>query len=138
MQKDQRLDIDEAKDTLKQAGVHEDEMAALERQLTTPATKDTGARDNSNRKVGFVSAGVESRGDDGKITTSNNEEIELPEEESDSEDDESVQIAQKDVPDAVFGDLAQKRKEPEEDSKDKKDDDGPSGALARFKRLRQG
>ena len=33
MQKDQTLNLDDARDKLKQAGVAEDEMAALERQL---------------------------------------------------------------------------------------------------------
>ncbi|KAF3451555.1 hypothetical protein FNV43_RR07650 [Rhamnella rubrinervis] len=140
MQKDQRLDLDEAKDKLKQAGVPEDEMAALERQLITPSDKDTtGAGDNGSRKVGFVSAGVESRADDGRITTANNEEIELPEEEeSDSEDDSRVEIAQKDVPDAVFGDLAQKRKDPEEEDPKDKEVDSRLGALERIKRLKRG
>lgn len=139
MQKDQRLDLDEAKDKLKLAGVPEDEMAALERQLAAPAAKDTtSAGDNSSRKVGFVSAGVESRADDGRITTANNEEIELPEEENDSDDDVRVEIAQKDVPDAVFGDLAQKRKDPEEEDPKDKEADSRLGALERIKRLKRG
>ncbi|XP_015888127.3 uncharacterized protein LOC107423123 [Ziziphus jujuba] len=132
MQKDQRLDLDEAKDKLKQAGLPEDEMAALERQLI-PAANDTTTAKDSSRKVGFVSAGVQPEADGG-ITTTNREDIELPEG-SDSEDDERVEIAQKDVPDAVFGDLAQKRKDAEAPT----DKDGESrlGALERLKRQKR-
>lgn len=139
MQKDQRLSIDDAKDKLKQAGVHEDEMAALERQLA-PAANNGNAEDSS-RKVGFVSAGVESQTDGGIKTTANHEDIELPDE-SDSEEEEKVEIAQKDVPSAVYGGLARKREGSEEDgdnSADANGKDGESrlGALARLKRLKQ-
>lgn len=133
MQKDQRLNIDDAKDKLKQAGLPEDEMAALERQLA-PAINKTTARDSS-RTVGFVSAGVQSQSDGGTQVTANQEDIELPEE-SDSEDDEKVEIAQKDVPSAVFGGLAGKREEPEKD--DAKDGGSRLGALERIKRLKRG
>ncbi|KAF2305099.1 hypothetical protein GH714_001780 [Hevea brasiliensis] len=96
MQKDQRLNIDEAKDKLKQAGVPEDEMV-----------------------------------------NANQEDIELPEE-SDSEDDEKVEITQKDVPTAVFGGLARKREETEkaeggDDAAAAKDGAGHLGALERIK-----
>lgn len=139
MQKDQRLSMDDAKDKLKQAGVHEDEMAALERQLA-PAANNGNAKDSS-RKVGFVSAGVESQTDGGIKTTANHEDIELPDE-SDSEEEEKVEIAQKDVPSAVYGGLARKREGSEEDgdnSADANGKDGESrlGALARLKRLKQ-
>lgn len=139
MQKDQRLSIDDAKDKMKQAGVHEDEMAALERQLA-PAANNGTAKDSS-RKVGFVSAGVESQTDGGIKTTANHEDIELPDE-SDSEEDEKVEIAQKDVPSAIYGGLARKREESEEDGDNSdaaKEKDGESrlGALARLKRLKQ-
>lgn len=133
MQKDQRLNIDDAKDKLKQAGLPEDEMAALERQLA-PAINKTTARDSS-RTVGFVSAGVQSQSDGGMQVTANQEDIELPEE-SDSEDDDKVEIAQKDVPSAVFGGLAGKREEPEKD--DAKDGGSRLGALERIKRLKRG
>ncbi|KAG5246888.1 hypothetical protein OIU76_029124 [Salix suchowensis] len=133
MQKDQRLNIDDAKDKLKQAGLPEDEMAALERQLA-PAINKTTAKDSS-RTVGFVSAGVQSQSDEGMQVTANQEDIELPEE-SDSEDDEKVEIAQKDVPSAVFGGLAGKREEPEKD--DAKDGGSRLGALERIKRLKRG
>lgn len=134
MQKDQTVSLDDAKDKLKQAGVTEDEMAALERQLA-PATNDTTARD-SNRKVGFVSAGIESQPNGGLKATANVEDIELPEESDSEEDDEKVEIKQKDVPDAVFGDLAQKRKEAEERDVIK-DDESRLGALERIKRLKR-
>ena len=49
IQKDQTMNLDEAEDKFKQAGVPEDEMAALERQLA-PAGEYTVAKD---RKVGF-------------------------------------------------------------------------------------
>ncbi|KDP20896.1 hypothetical protein JCGZ_21367 [Jatropha curcas] len=141
MPKDQRLDIDEAKDKLKQAGVPEDEMAALERQLA-PAAINTTTKD-SNRKVGFWSAGVESQPDGAIKVNVNQEDIELPEE-SDSEDDEKVEITQKDVPSAVFGGLARKREETEKDEGGGdtgigKDKDGESrlGALERIKRQKR-
>ncbi|KAL6279226.1 hypothetical protein ACE6H2_016107 [Prunus campanulata] len=140
MQKDQRLNIDEAKHKLKQAGVPEDEMPALERQLA-PVAKDTTTKD-SNRKVGFVSAGVESQMDKEIEVTPIHEEIELLEE-SDSEDDEMVEIALKEVPSAVFGELANKRKEAEKDeggdvAAATKDGDNHLGALERIKRLKRG
>lgn len=134
MQKDQTVSLDDAKDKLKQAGVTEDEMAALERQLA-PAANDTTARD-SNRKVGFVSAGIESQPNGGLKATANVEDIDLPEESDSEEDDEKVEIKQKDVPDAVFGDLAQKRKEAEERDAIK-DDESRLGALERIKRLKR-
>ncbi|CAK7350695.1 unnamed protein product [Dovyalis caffra] len=133
MQKDQRLTVDDAKDKLKQAGLPEDEMAALERQLA-PAVNNSTAKDSS-RTLGFVSAGVQSQSDGGVQVTANHEDIELPEE-SDSEDDEKVEIAQKDIPSAVFGGLAGKREEPEKD--DAKDGGGRLGALERIKRLKRG
>ncbi|KAK9933861.1 hypothetical protein M0R45_021034 [Rubus argutus] len=134
MQKDQRLSIDEAKDKLKQAGVPEDEMAALERQLA-PAVNDTPSKD-SNRKVGFVSAGIESQTDGGIKVTANHEDIELPED-SDSEDEAKVEIAQKEVPAAVFGDLANKRKDTEDDEGGDKDSESRLGALERIKRQKK-
>ncbi|KAK4270672.1 hypothetical protein QN277_019450 [Acacia crassicarpa] len=112
MQKDQTVSLDEAKETLKQAGVPEDQMASLE------------------KKVGFVSAGVESQTDGGIKANANNEDIDLPEG-SDSEDDEKIEIAQKDVPSAVFGGLVRKREESE------KNEEGTRlGALERIKRLK--
>lgn len=127
--------LEEAKDVLKQAGVDDDQMAAIERQLE-PTVNETATTDRS-RIVGFVSAGViESAG--AQKSSANKEDIELPEE-SDSEEEEDegkVEIAQKDVPDAVFGGLARKR---EESEKDEGGDGSDShlGALERIKRRRQ-
>ncbi|KAK9154116.1 hypothetical protein Sjap_001596 [Stephania japonica] len=139
MQKDQKLNLEDTVDTLKRAGVPEDEMAALERQFAPPAANTT-AKDGA-RKLGFVSAGVESQPgvvrtpDGGRKVTANHEDIELPEE-SDEEDDDNVEIAQKDVPAAVFGELADKV------DANKKDGNGESeaklGALERIKRQRRG
>lgn len=136
MLKDQVQSLDEAKDVMKQAGVAEDEMAALERQLVPQeSTKD------GNRLVGFVSAGVQAMGETVHNGISNKEDIELPEE-SDSEEDEKVEIAQKDVPDAVFGGLVRKREETDStgdgnDTTTADKEDGLVGALERLKRARR-
>ncbi|XP_047333850.1 pre-mRNA-splicing factor SYF1 [Impatiens glandulifera] len=151
MQKDNKPSLDEAMDALKKAGLPEDEMANLERHLlvepesvaASAASKDVAV--DGPRKVGFVSAGVETRTEGGLKVTANHEDIELPDE-SDSEEEEEegrVEIAQKDVPSAVFGGLIRKRDK--EDGKDdvdaepkEKDDDAPLGAIERFKRRRKG
>ncbi|KAL2552937.1 Tetratricopeptide repeat (TPR)-like superfamily protein [Forsythia ovata] len=141
MQKDQVQTLEEAKDVLKKAGVADDEMAALERQLV-PATNNATTKD-TGRHLGFVSAGVQNDG--GEKVIANNEEIELPEE-SESEDEEKVEIAQKDVPSAVFGGLVRKREEEmdnevEADGSDtakSKENDGHLGALERIKRMKRG
>ncbi|KAK8921171.1 hypothetical protein KSP39_PZI019937 [Platanthera zijinensis] len=125
MQKDHKMNLEEAVDTLKRAGVPEDEMAALERQLA-PSTTNLIAKDGS-RMMNFVSAGVESQPNDMKVNT-NNEDIELPEE-SDS-DDEKIEIAQKDVPNTVFGELAHNVTE-------ESGGNAPLGALERIKRQRK-
>ncbi|XP_055817836.1 uncharacterized protein LOC129886951 [Solanum dulcamara] len=136
MQKDQMQTLEEAKDVLKKAGVADDEMAVLERQLAPPEN-DTKSKEQS-RVVGFVSAGVVES--NGQKVTANNEDIELPEE-SDSEEDEKIEIALKEVPDAVFGGLIRKREESDEAEGDStaknKDNDGPLGALERIKRRKQ-
>ncbi|CAI9087648.1 OLC1v1021777C1 [Oldenlandia corymbosa var. corymbosa] len=133
MQKDQVQTLEDAKDALKKAGVADDEMAALERQVMPAASESV--RD-SNRVLGFVSAGVQSAGD-GAQQNMTTEDIELPEE-SDSEDDENVEIAQKDVPTAVFGGLVRKREETDAVDGDAGtgDAEGGLGALARIKRSR--
>ncbi|XP_049378630.1 uncharacterized protein LOC125843550 isoform X1 [Solanum stenotomum] len=138
MQKDQMQTLEEAKDVLKKAGVADDEMAALERQLAPPEN-DTKSKEQS-RVVGFVSAGVVES--NGQKVTANNEDIELPEESDSEEDDYKVEIALKEAPDAVFGGLIRKRDnegdEAEDDSTAKnKDSDGPLGALERIKRRKQ-
>ncbi|KAG6531062.1 hypothetical protein ZIOFF_004832 [Zingiber officinale] len=135
MQKDQKMNLEEAVDTLKRAGVPEDEMAALERQLA-PATNNLPSKDGV-RTVSFVSAGSESQSDGVRQVTANSEDIELPEE-SDS-DDEKIEISQKDVPASVFGDLANKRALDADHKADAKDNTNSThlGALERIKRQRQ-
>lgn len=146
MQKDQRLDLDEAKDKMKQAGITEDEMAALERQLAPSVANDSATAKEGRTMVGFVSGGVESQTDRG-VKAANHEDIELPEEnESEDEEEERLEIAQKDVPTAVFGGLIRKREEGErdekggDDSSSAKEKDGESrlGALERIKRQKRG
>ncbi|KAK4753245.1 hypothetical protein SAY87_022043 [Trapa incisa] len=145
MQKDQRLDLDEAKEKMKQAGITEDEMAALERQLAAPAANDNAIAKEARTVVGFVSGGVESQTDRG-VKAANNEDIELPEESESEGEEERVEIAQKDVPSAVFGGLIRKREENEsdenggEDSSAAKEKDSESllGALERIKRQKRG
>lgn len=132
MQKDQKLNLEEAVDTLKRAGVPEDEMAALERQLA-PAPASVAAN-NSGRMVNFVSAGAEAKPDDGrKVVVANSEDIDLPEE-SDS-DDEKVEIAMKDVPAAVYGELAsQAMKEKDASAAEDSGSGSRLGALERLKK----
>ncbi|CAH8329876.1 unnamed protein product [Eruca vesicaria subsp. sativa] len=98
---------------------------------TTVTSKDGG------RKVGFVSAGViaQSGENAGKPVTVNGEDIELPDEsdEDESDGEDNVEIAQKEVPAAVFGGLARKR---DEDGKEAEEDAAGKtlGALERIKR----
>ncbi|PWA85494.1 RNA-processing protein, HAT helix [Artemisia annua] len=129
----QKPTVDEAMGQLKRAGVPEDEMEALERQLAPKVN-------SAARKLGFVCSSIQlSETASGLIQ--NQEEIELPEgSESDEEDDDGkVEIAQKDVPDAVYGGLVRKRDD-EESEKEKETGDGDTrlGALERIKRRRQG
>ncbi|ONK62544.1 uncharacterized protein A4U43_C07F5180 [Asparagus officinalis] len=134
MQKDQKLNLEEAVDTLKRAGVPEDEMAALERQLA-PSSASLPSSD-VGRKMNFVSAGtIESKPDSMK-KVANSEDIELPED-SDSDEDK-VDIAQKEVPAAVFGELASKATENQtKDGNAEEKGNGHLGALERIKRLRR-
>ncbi|GER37905.1 pre-mRNA-splicing factor SYF1 [Striga asiatica] len=92
---------------------------------------------DTSRRLGFVSAGVQNARE---TRTTNQEDIELPDY-SDSEND--FDIAQKDVPSAVFGDLARKRNELDDGDDDakggasqNKDNGGHLGALERIKRRR--
>ncbi|XP_058749791.1 uncharacterized protein LOC131622765 [Vicia villosa] len=126
MPKDQTVCLDEAKDKLKEA---DDEMADLERQLAPAADKTV----TKKRKVGFVSAGVESHS--GRIkSNANQEEIELPEE-NDSDKEDQNEITEKDVPSAVFGSLIRKRDEMETDGE--VDGGNMLGALERIKKLKR-
>jgi pre-mRNA-splicing factor SYF1 len=142
MQRDQRLTMDEAVDTLTRAGVPQDEMAALERQLTSgPSTAPAAAPSTSttpaNRMMNFVSAGAEARaeGSTEQAAAANNEDIELPDEESDEEED--VQIAERTVPAAVFGELGKRAAENREESSSAQENEQQLGALERIKRRRQ-
>jgi pre-mRNA-splicing factor SYF1 len=109
-----------------------------ERQLA-PVVDNAAAKDSS-RKVCFVSAGS----DGGIEVAVNHEDIKVSEE-SDSDNDEKVEIAQKkDVPSAVFGGLIRKRDEADNDAEGQiatatKEMDGDSrlGALERMKRLKK-
>ncbi|KAJ6852087.1 pre-mRNA-splicing factor SYF1 [Iris pallida] len=127
MQKD-KLNLEEAVDTLKRAGVPEDEMAALERQLA-PQSASLPSND-AGRKLNFVRAGAESQPDNGRNVIIS-EDIELPDESD--EEDEKFEIAQKDVPAAVFGDLVHKVSE---DAAAGEKVDNHLGALERIKRQR--
>lgn len=137
MQKDQKLTVEEAVDTLKRAGVPEDQMGALERQLAPDSSSNPAInKDSSTRSLNFVRAGVvEPEPDTTKKAIANAEEIDLPESDS---DDENIEIAQKSVPDAVFGELAKKAAEEHEG-----EDEGAAasesrlGALERIKRQRR-
>ncbi|KAM1723220.1 hypothetical protein ACFX11_021830 [Malus domestica] len=80
--------MDEVKNKLKQAGVPEDENAALERQFA-PVANDTTTKDSS--RIGFVNAGAIQQTDGGIKVIANPEDIELPEE-NDSENNEMVEI----------------------------------------------
>jgi pre-mRNA-splicing factor SYF1 len=139
MQRDQRLNLDEAVDTLKRAGVPEDEMAALERQLasgptTAPPAAQNTAPASANRMMNFVSAGVEAQAESSRQQAGNNEDIELPDESDDEEPD--VQIAEKSVPAAVFGELGKRAAESQDGSSGAQENE-QLGALERIKRRRQ-
>ncbi|KAJ6817720.1 pre-mRNA-splicing factor SYF1 [Iris pallida] len=127
MQKD-KLNLEEAADTLKRAGIPEDEMAAMERQLA-PQSASLPSND-AGRKLNFVRAGAESQADNGRNIIIG-EDIELPDESD--EEDEKFELAQKDVPAAVFGHLVHKVSE--DDAAGEKVDNH-LGALERIKRQR--
>ncbi|KAJ6811311.1 pre-mRNA-splicing factor SYF1 [Iris pallida] len=126
-QKD-KLNLEEAADTLKRAGIPEDEMAAMERQLA-PQSASLPSND-AGRKLNFVRAGAESQADNGRNIIIG-EDIELPDESD--EEDEKFELAQKDVPAAVFGHLVHKVSE--DDAAGEKVDNH-LGALERIKRQR--
>ncbi|KAG0501566.1 hypothetical protein HPP92_001638 [Vanilla planifolia] len=135
MQKDQSLNLEEAVDTLKRAGVPENEMAALEKQLTSSSNLSSK---NANKMPSFVSAGVEFQPDGNRNMDANKEDIELPEE-SDS-DDENIEISQKVVPSAVFGELANKvatDQKRDSSAAEESNNNAPLGALERIKRQRK-
>jgi pre-mRNA-splicing factor SYF1 len=141
MQRDQRLTMDEAVDTLTRAGVPQDEMAALERQLVSepssaPAAAPSTSTTPANRMMNFVSAGAEVRAESStEQAAANNEDIELPDEETDEEAD--VQIEERSVPAAVFGELGKRAAENREESSSAQENEQQLGALERIKRRRQ-
>ncbi|KAI6704992.1 hypothetical protein NL676_007954 [Syzygium grande] len=110
MQKDQKMDLDDVRDKLKQAGVSEDEMAALERQLV-PSANDVTTRDGGIR------------------SNVNQEDIELPDE-SDLDEEDRVEIAQKDVTLAVIEGWFPRGKTPKRTGEGK-DGESRLGALER-------
>lgn len=131
-----KVSLEEAVDTLKRAGVPEDEMAALERQIAPPRSP----LKEGMRSLGFVSGGVEEQRE--TVTSRkamNPEEIELQEDDEDDEggEGENLDIAQKAVPDAVYGDLASKARELAKEEKREAETEEPLGALARLKRQKK-
>ncbi|CAN6463333.1 unnamed protein product [Victoria cruziana] len=110
-------------------------MAALEKQVASPAVEAV-PRDGMG-SLGFVSAGVEGQvgTDSVRNVMANPEDIELDE---DGEDDfdERVEVAQKDVPAAVFGDLAKKVEADKSQSNASEDgkEARPLGALERLEK----
>lgn len=132
-----KVSLEEAVDTLKRAGVPEDEMAALERQIAPPRSP----LKEGMRSLGFISGGVEGHKESSPGHNAlNPDEIELAEEEGD-EDDGGVDISQKAVPDEVYGELANKARELNDEGKRERereaDPEENLGALARLKRQRQ-
>jgi pre-mRNA-splicing factor SYF1 len=87
--------------------------------------------------MNFVSAGAEVRAESSteQAAAANNEDIELPDEESDEEED--VQIAERTVPAAVFGELGKRAAENREESSSAQENEQQLGALERIKRRRQ-
>ncbi len=137
-----KVSLEEAVDTLKRAGVPEDDMAALERQIAPPPLQD------GMRSLGFVSGGVQAQREAGQVLGSptrravvNPEEIEIgAESEEEEEAGAGVDVAQKTIPDAVYGELAGKARELAEEEKAgrgvqrEREGDEVVGARERFKR----
>eukprot|EP00850_Spirogloea_muscicola_P007794 SM000040S14806 [mRNA] locus=s40:534356:540087:+ [translate_table: standard] len=124
----------------------DDNMAALERQTAPPTTAGSAPQ--------FVSGGMEAQVQTAKALGAisdggieiplapNPDEIELAEEEEEAEDGGAdVDVAQRSVPAAVFGDLADKAAELEEKEREgargREEGQEPMGALERIKRQRR-
>ncbi|KAF3781479.1 Pre-mRNA-splicing factor [Nymphaea thermarum] len=125
----------EQKQIAEEAADKHDQMAALERQLASPAVE--AVPKDGMRALGFVSGGVEGQvgtGGGGNMIA-NPEDIEL-EEDGEDDFDERVEVAQKDVPVAVFGDLAKKVEADKSQSNASEDVKvaRPLGALERLKK----
>lgn len=148
MQKDQgKVSLEETVDNLKRAGVPDDEMVALERQLAPAGAAVSNPRDGL-RALGFVSAGVEIQGNSQRESASaqhalkNADEIELQEEEESDAEEEKVEVSQREVPGAVFGGLEDAAKQllQHEESGGmvrERETEEPMGALERIKRQRR-
>ncbi|MCO5551628.1 hypothetical protein L7F22_005133 [Adiantum nelumboides] len=142
MQKDQgKMSLEETVDTLKRAGVPEDEMAALERQLA-PSGAPAKAIKEGVKAVSFVSGGIEGTTKP-QADIKNPDEIDIGEEEGSDAENEAEQFTERQVPDAVFGKLADKKQllQQQEDGsgkgEERESDEQPLGALERFKRQRR-
>lgn len=134
-----KVSMEEAVDALAGAGVSRDDgMAALEEQMASAAKEGM-------KSLGFVSAGVQSSTDGaaglerGK-NDANDEEIGL--EDDDEEEGAGVDVAEKFVPDSVFGNLAKVRNAEEEsdergDKREPAEEAEPLGAKERFKRQKK-
>lgn len=135
-----KVSMEEAVDALAEAGISRDDgMAALEKQMASAASEGM-------KSLGFVSAGVQAQPDSqvaglerGK-NDANDEEIGLDDEEEE-EDGAGVDVAEKSVPDSVFGNLAKVRNA-EDDSNERGDkreaaEAEPLGAKERFKRQKK-
>jgi len=134
-----KVSMEEAVDALAGAGVSRDDgMAALEKQMASVAKEGM-------KSLGFVSAGVQSQTDgpaglERNKNDGNDEEIGL-EDDEEEEEGAGVDVAEKSVPDSVFGNLAKVRNA-EDESNERGDKRGaadaePLGAKERFKRLKQ-
>lgn len=138
-----KVTMEEAVDALAEAGVSRDDgMAALEREMASNHGKE------GMKSLGFVSAGVQSQTEPGegldqsaKNAGVNEEEIGLDDEDDEVEEDTGVEVAQKSVPDSVFGNLAKSRVAEEEiggkGDKREQAEIEPLGAKERFKRQKQ-
>ncbi|KAI3904851.1 hypothetical protein MKW92_037633 [Papaver armeniacum] len=116
LQKDLRLNLEKTVDILKSVGDPEDEMCKLERRLATAAQENS-----TQSRVTRTPSG-------GRKVVADQDTIELPEGDDD-EDVNEVEIARRDIPAAVFGDLAR-----EAENVRKREKDGKLGALERIKR----
>ncbi|KAI3904862.1 hypothetical protein MKW92_037644 [Papaver armeniacum] len=115
LQKDLRLNLEKTVDILKSVGDPEDEMDKLERRFTAAQENSTQSR------VIRTPSG-------GRKVVADQDTIELPEGDDD-EDVNEVEIARRDIPAALFGDLAR-----EAENVRKRENDGNLGALERIKR----
>lgn len=131
-----KVSMEEAVDALAGAGVSRDDgMAALERQMASSTSEGV-------KSLGFVSAGVQSQVDGGAglergRANANDEEIGL-EDDEEEEEGAGVDVAERSVPDSVFGNLAPVRNEEDKDNKREPAEATETlGAKERFKRQKK-